>query len=827
MTLSDSRYAYLLPEWEAVKPLLRTSCGNLNHVLLPGALAPLEDVFLSHSFLWTSGCFKQEQLWAPDHYPVARRILEQWKTDFINYINHFLEDLAFCFFSLSDLLPPRLCGRINRISGSISDIHNGRFVMMLETEHGGQFFYKPTLQNTDEPWQLLLNYLADAAGLPHFPVPRRIPGRNGSFVELIHHRSVSREEDFAQYFYKCGFLLGAAYLTGATDLHAENLIADGCCPVLIDTETICAAVWPQIALAAPDSSGRGLDNVLAAALLPFLVPGRTIRHGTAAFTDTGHDTHNLPHLDNATRTGRSYAAKIQDGFDSACTQIRHASVDFGDILRQFDRCRYRCLLRGTAYYDTLLHILASPDFLKSEEQFERKAGSLLGTNLAQSTAPQFTSVIHDLKKQELLAVKKGYIPLILDNSRQYSSRWLPSSILQRRICVCFPRNTMRQKRMISAVLPGHFTTDGSRTLLTQQPPQSLTADKKSRIQSFLFREIHRISTVLTRDTPVGFLAERYENRIYLGALTSYMPETMLGYALAAGAWYAVTGDLHTRTALLIFAKKLQNSFQSFHLSAYDEGMAEGIGGFLRAVTLLSDFTGFAEFRQLKQDALDTILDRAHSPSDSYSPWYYSLCYGKSASLLALSLLSPDQITPRITQKMEEYAKSLCSCPLPSLPSGFQGLVSGVSGALAAIRAASPFLPKPLSGKAFRLWESLPDSERTCTVGYCLCQLMSGEYPESILRVPLVQNQSYLYGNAGLLEALIEASPGFHKADLMEKAWETADTLSRQFADSAASVSHFPFPSFFYGDGGILYTMIRLLDPARVPSFLIPDHTRSK
>ncbi len=99
------------------------------------------------------------------------------------------------------------------------------------------------------------------------------------WVEFVEHRSCHDIAELDRYHWRIGMHLCLAYVMGATDLHYENLIANGEHPVLVDLETMLQAVarsWDVLLASSADQQITEVlyDSVLSTGLLPFWMPGR-------------------------------------------------------------------------------------------------------------------------------------------------------------------------------------------------------------------------------------------------------------------------------------------------------------------------------------------------------------------------------------------------------------------------------------------------------------------------------------------------------------------------------------------------------------------------
>ncbi len=127
---------------------------------------------------------------------------------------------------------------IGYIDLSDGDRHNnGKAALIFSDKNGKKIIYKPhTLSNdvflksvyTDLNRNLTFNLLA----------PKVINRKSYGWQEFIVKKECETDQEFCEYYYRYGEMLGIAYCLNMTDLHMDNLIMYGRYPVIIDTETI-------------------------------------------------------------------------------------------------------------------------------------------------------------------------------------------------------------------------------------------------------------------------------------------------------------------------------------------------------------------------------------------------------------------------------------------------------------------------------------------------------------------------------------------------------------------------------------------------------------
>ena len=116
----------------------------------------------------------------------------------------------------------------------MADLHFHRRCTIRVDAEKGSFYYKPRDCRTDVLFgQIVDRWFSDIAR-----VPRCIPGPDYAFCQNISAAPASTEAEAGRYFRNLGGLCALFQMFGASDLHSENLIAQGVYPVLVDMETI-------------------------------------------------------------------------------------------------------------------------------------------------------------------------------------------------------------------------------------------------------------------------------------------------------------------------------------------------------------------------------------------------------------------------------------------------------------------------------------------------------------------------------------------------------------------------------------------------------------
>jgi type 2 lantibiotic biosynthesis protein LanM len=201
------------------------------------------------------------------------------------------------------------------------------------------------------------------------------------------------------------------YVLGGNDIHAENLIASGEYPVLVDLETLLQPGLPRdvsaLTQAEADAAAAARSSVLAAGLLPRRVPGvaggAPVDLSGLGYTpgqltplpvpvvrDAGTDTMRVdlvpkmmglpshrPVAGDATLSILEHASDVLDGFTEAyqlCQEYR-AELTAGPLAR-FGQDEVRVIVRPTIWYATILQTGFHPEVLSDGLDRERHFDAL-------------------------------------------------------------------------------------------------------------------------------------------------------------------------------------------------------------------------------------------------------------------------------------------------------------------------------------------------------------------------------------------------------------------------------------------------------------------
>lgn len=376
------------------------------------------------------------------HYPTLAsrvgRLVEQRCDAALAFARHWAADRP----TLHPLLDGGDPGELWQLSFGAGDSHRGgRTVALLHCE-GGRLVYKPRPMAVDAA---LAGFLAQLRPVHTDAIEMRLPHSLG-FAEHgwsahVTHRHAENDDELHAFYRGIGQWLAVMRLLGGTDLHAENLIAHGAHPYVIDCETLFTprrTPRPSGFGAAVDRAGHTVDGTV---LSIGMLPGRGMGLGwrgvdMSALGALPGQQPTLAQLDlieagtDRVRIGTRMVAveaaaqnhpcpepvlsrfwpDVLAGFDSLTETLQalDAAGALRPILGSFEPCRIRVVTRATEVYAELGRMLWHPVSLHDEVAARERARALLermAGNVA--SAPGSPTVI----AAEIDELLEGDIPL--------------------------------------------------------------------------------------------------------------------------------------------------------------------------------------------------------------------------------------------------------------------------------------------------------------------------------------------------------------------------------------------------------------------------------
>lgn len=322
-------------------------------------------------------------------------------------------------------------GRITGIESGLSDLHNGgKEVLKICLENGKKLLLKPRSMENEQFFTRLLGWISERTGSSQYHY-RILSCRDHSWCEIVEYQSCESEQEIRQYYRRLGEQLFLSYLLGTSDIHAENLIACGAYPVIVDLEALARPGKEIQAESAEDAiyswirelvigtgilpfyvwnkEGEGIDGSAIHSKkgqkLPFQIPAVaeeetsnmyiTYREG---FTSAGR---NLAWMKGKEETIAAYVDDLLSGFSEAYQAVEKEKVFFQRALVEGKGLQSRVVLMHTQRYAMLLNSSYHPSLLMDGAERE-----IFLYSIGQGRWDREERIV----REEILALLRGDIP---------------------------------------------------------------------------------------------------------------------------------------------------------------------------------------------------------------------------------------------------------------------------------------------------------------------------------------------------------------------------------------------------------------------------------
>jgi type 2 lantibiotic biosynthesis protein LanM len=351
-------------------------------------------------------------------------------------------------------------GSLHKVNFGEGDSHGGGSSVAILRGRDWKLVYKPRSLSIDIALRNFVAKLADDHGGPwSIAVPTVKDYGDYGWVEFVNHRYAETKEELTNFYCGVGFWLAIMRLLGGSDLHAENVIAQGGSAIVVDCETLFTPQIPPVASgngAAFDRANELLSGtVLRVGLLPRRGMGLGWRgvDGSAlgmlaeqqpvqlqqGIIDAGLDhaymgpipaePTRLKNHPTVEPTLEEYWPEVLRGFEDLTATLQ--GLDDAQLLRSrlqaFEGCRLRVVPRATEVYNEVGRMLWHPASLHNDAVARQRAFQLLermGTKIA--LAPSDPAVIN-AELDELLESDVPYFSAIASEGRLSGPRgthWL-------------------------------------------------------------------------------------------------------------------------------------------------------------------------------------------------------------------------------------------------------------------------------------------------------------------------------------------------------------------------------------------------------------------
>ena len=498
------------------------------------------------------------------------RFAQRWTAD-----RHRLEGL--CAGDPSEL---------NELSFGAGDSHRDGSTVAIVRGEGWRVVYKPRSLAIDGALRGFVAELADDHGSAvSIRVPEVMDRGDYGWAEFVTHRFAAGNEELLSFYRGIGHLLALMRLLSGSDLHAENVIAQGGSPVVVDCETLFTPKIPP----SPSGYGGAFDRageltartVLSVGLLPGrgmglgwrgvdlsavgMLPGQQPMQRQLGILGAGSDnahvgpilveapvSQNHPSLRPALA---QYWPEVVRSFDelTATLQRLDATGTLRPRLRVFEDCHIRVVVRATEVYAEIGRMLWHPVSLHNPKAARQRAFGLLEKMAANvSVAPSDPAVIN----AEIDELLEGDIPYFFAMVREGrlsgpgGTYWLPpchlveAALADWRIADFALERRVIQASLVSAYINDGWKSHGTSVLRTHGRGGDLEARRRRQaaqiIQSIVTNAINAddgsVAWIAPVLTTTGWSVQPLQQDFYNGIsgltllLGAYLHETAAGRA---------------------------------------------------------------------------------------------------------------------------------------------------------------------------------------------------------------------------------------------------------------------------------------------------------
>jgi type 2 lantibiotic biosynthesis protein LanM len=628
---------------------------------------------------------------------------------------------------------------LNQLSFGAGDSHRDGLTVAIARGEDWRVVYKPRSLAIDSALRGFVAELADDhGGALSVRIPKAMDCGDYGWIEFVTHRFAAGNEELLGFYRGIGQLLALMRLLSGSDLHAENVIAHGGSPVVVDCETLFT---PKIR-PAPSGYGTAYDRageliartVLSVGLLPGrgmglgwrgvdlsavgMLPGQQPMQQQLGIVGAGSDTAYVgPILVEAPMSQNhpsprpalaEHWPEVLRGFDelTATVQRLDAAGSLRPRLRVFEDCRIRVVVRGTEVYAEIGRMLWHPASLHNPEPARQRAFGLLEKMAANVSAAPSDPAVINAEIDELLQGDIPYFSAVVREGRLHGpggTYWLPpahlveAALADWRSADFALERKIIQSSLVSAYINDGWKSHGTSVLQTHGRGGDLEARRRRQVvqimQSIVANAIHAddgsVAWIAPVLTATGWSVQPLQQDLYNGIsgltllLGAYLHEAKAGHADPVdGLDRLFAAALHTLH--LSEAKRERLGDEGLNVRPLPPGAYLGLGSQIWTYVVLAnweldDGDGLQRARKLADQipeaaAVDDVHDLLSGSAGAIVP------------LLALTGKTGDKSYVRIASQLgnllHERAKhrnGQAYWPHTNSPEGMGGFAHGVTG----------------------------------------------------------------------------------------------------------------------------------------------------
>ncbi|MGC2743289.1 MAG: DUF4135 domain-containing protein [Candidatus Angelobacter sp.] len=169
---------------------------------------------------------------------------------------------------------------MNELRFGAGDSHCSGATVAIAGGVGWCVVYKPRSLAIDSSLRGYIAGLAEDHGSPlSIRIPEIVDCGDYGWAEFVAHRFAAGNEELLSFYRGIGHLLALMRLLSGSDLHAENVIAQGGSPVVVDCETLFTPKIPPSPSGYGGAFDRAIGLIARTVLSIGLLPGRGVSLG--------------------------------------------------------------------------------------------------------------------------------------------------------------------------------------------------------------------------------------------------------------------------------------------------------------------------------------------------------------------------------------------------------------------------------------------------------------------------------------------------------------------------------------------------------------------
>lgn len=336
-----------------------------------------------------------------EQYPVLGKLVANATLQWLGFVEELAYRLRDDWTQLKSTFNIPSSAELVYIEPNAGDQHRqGRTVCTLSFQGGLRLVYKPRSCSVDVHFAELLHWINGRFGEPRLRGVRVLDRGTYGWAEFIDNLPLASVGDSANFYRSLGSLLGLVFFLEGVDIHAENLVACGRFPVIVDLETIFHPRLAQESVRRLRVGGEQAEfgfSILRVGMLPTRVlrsgerdgielsalggdAGQIVEGAMLRYANEGTDemmmipsdvsldaSENRPSFDGDLIDPREYVDEIVHGFRELSDVISRHGDEFtgpNGPLERFASDEVRVILRPTFVYAMLLQRALHPNMLR-------------------------------------------------------------------------------------------------------------------------------------------------------------------------------------------------------------------------------------------------------------------------------------------------------------------------------------------------------------------------------------------------------------------------------------------------------------------------------